>query len=72
MIDTAKIESDTGLSVVSVHYDKTVVSQLYTKIQNGLFDNLKVTSTVTVTVNDGEEAIPLTFDIEQMFFFLWD
>lgn len=71
IIDTEKIESDTGLSVVSVQYDKTVVSQQYTKIQNGLFDNLKVTSTVTVTVNDGEDDIPLTFDVEQMFYFLW-
>lgn len=71
-INTQAIEEATDLRVVSVSFDKTQVSEKYTKIQNGLFDNLKVTSTVTVTVNDGEDDIPLTFDIEQAFYFLWD
>ncbi|MGN1443742.1 MAG: hypothetical protein ACI4XE_07825, partial [Acutalibacteraceae bacterium] len=70
-IDTERIETETGLDVVSVSFDKTQVSEPFTKIRNGLFDNLKITNTVTIIVNDGESDIPLTFDIERVFYFLW-
>ena len=70
-IDTEKIETETGLDVVSVHFNKTQVSEKYTKIRNGLFDNLGITAAFTVIVNDGESDIPLIFEVERIFYFLW-
>ena len=71
-IDTKAIEEAASCTVKSVSYDKTQVSEQFTKIQGSLFDNLKTVATVTVTVNDGENDIPLVFDIERTYLFSWD
>lgn len=71
-VSTAAIEEATGAKVVSVTYDRTQVSEDYTKIQDSVFDYLKTVSTVTITLNDGEEDIALTFTIDRICYFLWD
>ncbi|MGN1195506.1 MAG: fibronectin type III domain-containing protein, partial [Acutalibacteraceae bacterium] len=71
-INTAAIEEATACEIKSVSYDKTQVSEMFTKIQGSLFDNFKTVSTVTVLINDGESDIPLTFDIERTYYFSWD
>lgn len=71
-VNTDAVEKATGAKVISVTYDKTQVCEEYTKIQDSVFDYLKTVCTVTVTLNDGENDIPLTYSIERTYYFLWD
>ena len=71
-VDTEKIEEAASAEVKSVTYDRTLVAEKLTKIQGSVFDNLRTECTVTVLLSDGENEIPLTFEIERTFYFIWN